>query len=562
VMLNVNNKNVQFKLDAGYSVTIVNQREYSDLWNSELETCDISLKTYTGEKVNILGATRVTVMYQGKELPLVVVIGSGPNLLGRGWIATQPSHKTLRDVIAKHEMVLKTQCATPQYFKPRSVPCAMKPKVEAELDHLLKEKGTEPVKFSDWAAPTVPVLKPDDGSVRICGDYKLTVRQHPVPKTDGLFAILSGEQFTKLDVSHAAYQQIVLEEDSKKYVTVTTRKGLLRYNQLPFGVSSVPAIFQCTMEGLLQGIPHVAVYLDDILVTGMTEVEHLENLEEVLNRLEKAGLCLRSKCTFKAKGVVFLGHKVDATGLHPVKEKVQAIQDAPAPSNVSELKAYLYKELILSYDASPYGIGTVLSHRMKDGLDRPIGFVSRTPTVAERNYSQLHKETAVIFGVQKFHIYVYERCFTICTDHKPLISLFNHMDTAPVIATQIKTWTGKDPASSKVCEYVLRGWPNSKTDAELTPFFLRRHELSVQDGCILRGARIIVPKPGHGAVMEQLHQSHPGITRMKGLARSYMWWLKMDVGVERKVQSCRTCQEHWKAPAAAPLHPWEWPDKP
>uniref|UniRef100_H3ARH2 Gypsy retrotransposon integrase-like protein 1 n=1 Tax=Latimeria chalumnae TaxID=7897 RepID=H3ARH2_LATCH len=359
------------------------------------------------------------------------------------------------------------------------------------------------------------------------------LEQHPVPKTDGLFAILSGEQFTKLDVSHAAYQQIVLEEDSKKYVTVTTRKGLLRYNQLPFGVSSVPAIFQCTMEGLLQGIPHVAVYLDDILVTGMTEVEHLENLEEVLNRLEKAGLCLRSKCTFKAKGVVFLGHKVDATGLHPVKEKVQAIQDAPAPSNVSELKAYLAMPQMASPRIQRWAL-TLRAYEYKAGRDHGnADALSRLP-LPERS-EKANQETVL---------------------------LLDHMDTAPVIATQIKTWTGKDPASSKVCEYVLRGWPNSKTDAELTPFFLRRHELSVQDGCILRGARIIVPKPGHGAVMEQLHQSHPGITRMKGLARSYMWWLKMDVGVERKVQSCRTCQEHWKAPAAAPLHPWEWPDKP
>uniref|UniRef100_H3B9C2 ribonuclease H n=1 Tax=Latimeria chalumnae TaxID=7897 RepID=H3B9C2_LATCH len=368
VILNVKNKNVQFKLDTACIVTIMNQREYSDLWNSmevpELETCDISLKTYTGEKVNILGATQITVMYQGKakELPLVVVTGSGPNLLGRDWgpvyQVTQSSHKTLQDVIAKHEMVFKEELgtlqgttvkiyiernATPHYFKPRSVPYATKPKAEAELDCLLKEKMMEPVKFSDWAAPIVPVVKSDD-SVRICGDYKLTVnrmsclKQYPSPKIDDLFAILSGgEQFTKLDMS-CAYQQIVVEEDSKKYVTVNTHNGLFRDNRLPLGVSSAPGIFQRTMEGLLQGILQVAVYLDDILVTGLTEVEHLENLEEILNRLEKAGLCLkRSKCTFKAKEVVFLGHKVDATGLHPVKEEVQAIQEAPA----TKLKSYL-----------------------------------------------------------------------------------------------------------------------------------------------------------------------------------------------------------------------------
>uniref|UniRef100_H3AQV6 ribonuclease H n=1 Tax=Latimeria chalumnae TaxID=7897 RepID=H3AQV6_LATCH len=532
-----------------------------------------------------------------KELPILDVTRSGPNLLGRGWIgelsltwgpvnqATQSSHKTLQDMLAKHVMVFKEELGTtvkiyiehnetPRYFKPRSVPYAMKPKVEAGLDCLLKKKIIEPVKFSDWAAPIVSVLKPDS-SVRICGDYKLTVNRYPIPKIDDLFAILSeGEQFTKLDMSHV-YQQIVLEEDLKKFIT-------------SFGVSFAPG----TMEGLLLGIPHMAVYLDDILVTGLTELEHLENLEEVLNRLKKAGLKKSSKCTFKAKEVVFLGHKVNATGLPPVKEKVQAIQEAPAPSNVSELKAYLEKtfeaskkllrsskvlvhydedkELILSCDASPYGIDTALSHHMKDGSDRPIGFVSRTLTVAKRNYSQLDEEgLAIMLGVQRFHNYIYGRHFTICTDHKPLISLFNEMKTVPQVSPRTQRW-----ALTLTYEYIIvykAGIDHGNADVlshlkanqedrvllldhmDTAPVTATQHEFSVQNGCVLWGAHIIVPKQGHRAVMEQLHQSHPGITRMKG---------KMDVEIKRKVQSCETCQGCRKAPVTAPLHPWEWPDKP
>ena len=92
-----------------------------------------------------------------------------------------------------------------------------------------------------------------------------------------------------------AYQQIELDELSKKYVVINTHKGLFQYNRLPFGVSSVPAIFQRVMESLLQGIPNVCVYIDDILVAGKTYQEHINSLEKVLARLSEAGLHLKKR---------------------------------------------------------------------------------------------------------------------------------------------------------------------------------------------------------------------------------------------------------------------------
>lgn len=86
---------------------------------------------------------------------------------------------------------------------------------------------------------------------------------------------MEGKQFTKLDLSQA-YQQILLDEESKKLLVINTHQGLFRYNRLPFGVSSAPGIFQRTMETILKGIPHVTVYLDDILIMGKTEAEHLQ----------------------------------------------------------------------------------------------------------------------------------------------------------------------------------------------------------------------------------------------------------------------------------------------
>ena len=78
----------------------------------------------------------------------------------------------------------------------------------------------------------------------------------------------------------------------------------------------------------------------------------------------------------------------------------------------------------------------VLSHQMSDGKERPIAFASRTLTAAEKNYSQLDKEAlSVIFGVKKFHQYVYGRHFVFCTYHKPLVSLLNEHKLVPHVIT-------------------------------------------------------------------------------------------------------------------------------
>ena len=150
--------------------------------------------------------------------------------------------------------------ARPRFWKARSVPYAYRGLVEEELNRLVQEGILEPVEMSDWASPIVPVLKSDGKSVCVCGDFKQTVNpvckldRYPIPKIEDLFANLrGGKVFSKLDLSQA-YQQIPLDEESKKFVVINTQKGLFRYTQLPYGISSAPGIFQRVMEGLLQGI--------------------------------------------------------------------------------------------------------------------------------------------------------------------------------------------------------------------------------------------------------------------------------------------------------------------
>ena len=93
----------------------------------------------------------------------------------------------------------------------------------------------------------------------------LEVEQYPLPKPDELFATLAGgKRFTKIDLTNA-YQQMALDEDSSTLVTINTHRGLYQYTRLPFGVASAPAIFQRVMDTVLQGLPKVICYLDDIL---------------------------------------------------------------------------------------------------------------------------------------------------------------------------------------------------------------------------------------------------------------------------------------------------------
>ena len=379
VTVQVNGTELPMEVDTGASLTLISKTTFDKLWNAQeapnLQPTTSKLRTYTGENIEVLGIANVNVSFQeqNQELQLLVVAGDGPSLLGRDWLSkirlnwaelyhTQQSALTLQDILGKHQTVFSSELgmvrettaklhvdpqARPKFYRPRSVPYAMREKVDVELDRLHQQGIIEPVQFSDWAAPIVPVLK-QDGNVRICGDYKLTVTAvtkldiYPLPRIEDLFTSLSGgKYFSKLDLAQA-YLQLPLDEASRKYVTINTQKVLYQYTRLPFGIASAPSIFQRTMENLLQGIPKVCVYLDDILITGATEAEHLNNLNDVLSRLEQAGMRLKkNKCAFLLPQVDYLGHRISHSGLHPTKEKVRAIVEAPVPQNVSQLKSFL-----------------------------------------------------------------------------------------------------------------------------------------------------------------------------------------------------------------------------
>jgi hypothetical protein len=368
------------------------------------------------------------------------------------------------------------------------------------------------------------------------------------------------------------------------------------------------------MDKVLEGLP-VGCILDDIIITGKDDDEHDENLDKTLKRLQDYGIRLNAKkCALKQDSVVYFAFIVDAEGIHPSPEKVQAIIEVPEPTNVTELQSFLglvnyyrkflpnmstmcaplnnllhkdvpwdwnaecrdafqhikdrltstevlthydpAKQLVMAVDASPVGLGAVISH-MDGEEEKPIAFASRSLTAAEKNYSQIEREgLAIMFGLEKFHQYQYGRTFILITDNKPLTQILGpkkgiptqaasrlqrwaiklsayqyqicyrsskdnqNVDTLsrlplkvettsttgdvfatdevqnlhrmqisnlPVSVQQIRTATQNDVILSRVVQFTINGWPQTDIAPELMPFHRVKDELTVEEGCLLRG---------------------------------------------------------------------------
>ena len=134
------------------------------------------------------------------------------------------------------------------------------------------------------------------------------------------------------------------------------------------------------------------------------------------------------------------------------------------------------------------------------------------------------------------------------------------LDEAPINSDQLEKWTSADPVLSQVRRFVEQGW-SEQTPREFDCYCHRKDELCVQQGVLFWGARVIIPPKGRDALLRELHDTHPGIVKMKALARSYLWWPGLDTEIERHVKDCNACQIYSRQPTVAPLHPWEWPGR-
>ncbi|CAC5392118.1 unnamed protein product [Mytilus coruscus] len=292
------------EIDTGASVSIMSEDTYKEYKSKfRIEPTSAKLQTYMGEQIPEIGRAIVNVNYkkESAKLPILIVKRKGPNLLGRDWLnKLRLDWKDIFSVVGSDN-------------QPSDLNMILEANKEVFKDELGTVKGMK---------------------------AKIYVDESAVPKYFKARP-LRGQEYTKLDLNQA-YQQIELDEDSKRYVTINTHKGLFRYNRLPYGVASSPGIFQRTLENVVQGISNVLIRVDDILITGKTREEHINTLSEVLSRFKRIGIRLkRQKCVFMSEEVVYLGFKINKHGISSVESKVEAIDKAPSPTNVTELKAYL-----------------------------------------------------------------------------------------------------------------------------------------------------------------------------------------------------------------------------
>ena len=205
------------------------------------------------------------------------------------------------------------------------------------------------------------------------------------------------------------------------------------------------------------------------------------------------------KCSFAKPEIKFLGCVVSRADRRPDPEKIKAIAEMPAPKDPKQLKSFLgmisyYSsfvpemrsmrgplddleredkfvwtaehqkvlekikkmlqsglllmhfdpglDIVIAADTCDYGVGAVISHRFPNGTEKAIAHASRSLTKAEKNYGQIEKEAlALVFGVRKFHRYIYGRRFLLLTDHKPLLSIFgSKVGISAHSANRLQSW--------------------------------------------------------------------------------------------------------------------------
>ena len=396
----------------------------------------------------------------------------------------KPSFVSVVSTDSPVKISLKSDAPSTLRVPPRRLPFSMEAPVEEEVRRLLQDGKIEPIDNSPYLSPIVVVPK-SNNRVRLCADYRqinkhIVIDQHYMTSAEEIFSKLHGAKFfSRLDLKDA-FHQIPLAEASRDITAFVTPQGTFRFTTLPFGLACSPAIFTRVLQKVITGIPNVLSYYDDILIYSETLREHDEALERVKKALSQHNFQINEdKSVIRQTEMTFLGRYLSNGEITIPPEAVEAILKCPPPNDKTQLRSFLgvagfYRNYLSSYsekvaplqalleksafewtdaeqavfadlkraiatslplaffdlnintktilttDASSYGIGGVLS-QVKDGVERPVYFISRKLRSNEQKFSSSELETlAVLWSVERLHQFLFGRHFEIRTDHSAL----------------------------------------------------------------------------------------------------------------------------------------------
>ena len=336
--------------------------------------------------------------------------------------------------------------------------------------------------------------------------------------------------FSKLD-ANSGFWQIELAPESAKLTTFITPYGRFCFNCLPFGITSAPEHFQHRMSEILQGLQGVVCLVDDILVFGNTQEEHNTHLRAALQRIKEAGLTLvlsEDKCEFNQTHIKYLGQVINKTGVHPDPDKVHAILEMKPPANIRELRQFLGMVNQLS-KFSPFLADQ--SKPLRDLLSTKNQWVWE-----ECQSAAFNKVKATIGSSQVLGFYDPTSHTIVSADASShgLGAVLQQCQTNPLL---------KDHTSHM---YVVEG-----------------SELSVANGLLLRGSRLVIPNNLKADILNKIHTGHQGITKCQWRAAHSVWWPGIAKDLETLISKCPICcrqkLQHSKPLQTTSLldHPWQ-----